>query len=210
VLRKELQYIDGIERSKRPAKLPLVFTREEVRAILARLTGINYLMASLLYGSGLRLMECLRLRVKDLDFEYNQITIRDGKGGKDRITMLPHSLKESLQAHLASVKLIHQADLREGFGEVYLPFALERKYPNAGKEWAWQYVFPATRRSIDPRSGKERRHHISEDVLQHAVKKAIQKVGIAKNGSCHSFRHYAEFRTMPTRIAVIASTDVLM
>jgi integron integrase len=189
VLKKELPFITDIEWSKRPAKLPLVFTREEVRAILSRLTGINYLMGSLLYGSGLRLIECLRLRVKDLDFQYHQITVREGKGGKDRITMLPHSLKDPLQAHLPRIRLIHHEDLREGFGEVYLPYALERKYPNAGREWAWQYVFPAAKRSIDPRSGKERRHHISEDVLQRAVKKAIQAAGIAKNGSCHTFRH---------------------
>jgi integron integrase len=146
-------------------------------------------MTSLLYGSGLRLMECLRLRVKDLDFHYNQITIRDGKGEKDRVTMLPAPLKPVLERHLKKVKLLHEEDLSEGFGEVFLPYALGRKYPNASKEWAWQYVFPAAKRSIDPRSGKQRRHHISESVLQRVVKGAVRRASIAKPASCHTLRH---------------------
>jgi integron integrase len=189
VLGKELYYISNIDWVKKPPKLPVVFTRNEVKEVLSRLSGINLLMASLLYGAGLRLMECIRLRIKDLDFEYNQINVRDGKGGKDRITMLPLSLKEPLQQHISNIKLIHQKDLIEGFGEVYLPYALERKFQNAGKELGWQYLFPALKRSIDPRSGKQRRHHISEDSLQHAVKRAVRESSITKLGSCHTFRH---------------------
>ena len=146
-------------------------------------------MASLLYGSGLRLMECLRLRVKDLDFEYHQIVVRDGKGGKDRVTILPSSLAEPLRRHLARVRRLHDRDLEEGFGWVYLPFALERKYPDASRQWPWQYVFPAAKLSKDPRSGAVRRHHVAETVLQRAVKDAIRATGITKAGNCHSLRH---------------------
>lgn len=146
-------------------------------------------MASLLYGAGLRLMECLGLRVKDIDFSYNQITVRDGKGGKDRLTMLPGSLKDPLKKHLEKVRILHEQDLKEGFGKVYLPFALAKKYPNAEREFAWQYLFPASNRSIDPRSGTERRHHIYETVLQKAVKAAVRAAGINKPASCHTFRH---------------------
>ena len=146
-------------------------------------------MASLLYGTGLRLMECVRLRVKDIDFGYAQITVRDGKGNKDRVTMLPDALREKLAQHLEWVRALHQKDLKEGFGEVSLPFALARKYPNAGRESAWQYVFPASKRSIDPRSGSERRHHIDEQSLQRAVKTASRQAGLAKPASCHTLRH---------------------
>jgi integron integrase len=191
VLGHELPWLDGVERAKRPARLPVVLTASEVRSVLARLDGIHGLMASLLYGTGLRLMECVRLRVKDIDFEYGQITVRDGKGEKDRITMLPGSLGERLKAHLEKTKTIHEQDLREGFGEVYLPYALARKYPNAGREWGWgwQYVFPASKRSIDPRSGKERRHHTDEQNLQRAMKRAVREAAIHKPASCHSLRH---------------------
>ncbi|MBU0567906.1 integron integrase [bacterium] len=189
VLKKDIGWLDDVERAKRPTRLPVVFTREEATAILAHLEGSKWLMANLLYGSGMRLMECIRLRVQDLDFEYNQIVIRDAKGQKDRVTMLPVSLKEPLNRHLEKVRAIHEKDLKEGFGEVYLPFALKRKYPNANQEWAWQYVFPASKHSGDPRTGIERRHHIAETVLQRGVKSAIRSVGITKNGSCHTFRH---------------------
>jgi integron integrase len=189
VLKKEIGWMDDIERAKKPKILPVVFAKEEVKAILVRLKETQWLMANLLYGSGLRLMECVLLRVKDVDFEYNQIIVRDAKGQKDRVTMLPVSLKEPLKRHLEKVKAIHKEDLKEGFGKVYLPFALERKYPNANREWGWQYVFPATKRSKDPRTGIERRHHIAETVLQKAVKAAMRSTGIAKNGSCHTFRH---------------------
>lgn len=189
VLGIALRQIENVERAKKPARLPVVFTREEVRAVLAHLEGSKWLIASLLYGSGLRLMECLRLRVKDIDFQYGQITVRDGKGGKDRVTTLPDPLREPLLRHLERVKALHQLDLRQGYGQVYLPFALERKYPNASRQWGWQYVFPAPKRSIDARTGKVRRHHLSENVIQKAVSAAIQRSGVAKPGSCHTFRH---------------------
>jgi integron integrase len=189
VLHIDLPWLSHIERAKQPSRLPVVFTRAETRAVLAHLRGDNWLMASLLYGAGRRLMECLRLRVKDLDFGYNQITVRDGKGAKDRVTMLPAPLGEPLQRQIARVRLLHEADLGNGYGEVYLPFALARKYPNAGKELAWQYVFPASKPSLDPRSGKQRRHHIAETALQKAVRAAIRAAGINKLASCHTFRH---------------------
>jgi len=143
VLKKNLARIEDIERARLPTRLPVVFTREEVRALMKRLSGVDLIAASLMYGAGLRLMECLRLRVKDIDFSYNQITIRSGKGEKDRVTMLPASLKEPLRCHLLNVRLIHQTDLRQGLGEVYLPYALERKFSGAARQWGWQYVFPA-------------------------------------------------------------------
>jgi integron integrase len=189
VLQIELPAIENIERARRPAKLPVVFTRNEVNALLRQLSGNQYLMASLLYGSGLRLMECLRLRVKDIDFEYQQLMVRAGKGGGDRVTILPRALEPALQRHLAMTKLLHEDDLANGYGSVYLPNALGRKYPSASKEWGWQYVFPAGTRSIDPRTGIVRRHHVSEDALQRAVKGAIKRAGITKPGSCHTLRH---------------------
>jgi len=157
--------------------------------VLLQLDGVNWLMGQLLYGAGLRVMECVRLRVKDIDFGYRQIVVRDGKGKKDRITMLPTIIIDELQRHLLKVKKVHENDLKEGFGAVFLPYALETKYQNANRSWAWQYVFPASHRSIDPRAFIERRHHISESVPQRAVKNAIRRGGIAKAGSCHSLRH---------------------
>lgn len=189
VLGQEVGRVEDVARAKTPVRLPVVFTREEVRAVLAHLEGTAGLMANLLYGAGLRLMECVRLRVKDLDFDYHQILVRDGKGGKDRATMLPQTIVEPLKRHLESVKALHEHDLKEGFGEVYLPFALERKYPNARKQWGWQYVFPSQKRSLDPRSGKVRRHHLDEKVLQRAVAKAVRAAGLTKPASCHTFRH---------------------
>ena len=189
VFKRDLPALGEIEIAKRPARLPEVFTREEVRAILQHVDGTTGLMVRLLYGSGLRLMECLRLRVKDVDFGRRQITVRDGKGEKDRVTMLPGSLVEPLKEHLMKVRRIHQADLKDGFGSVYLPYALERKYPNASKEWAWQYVFPSVKLSVDSRSGATRRHHLDEQGLQRAVRAAMKKAGIHKHGSCHTLRH---------------------
>lgn len=189
VLKRELPYVTNIERARKPKRLPTVFTREETKRILARLEATHWLIGGLLYGSGLRLMECLRLRVKDIDFTYSQITVRDGKGEKDRVTMLPAKLKQPLVRHLEKVKVLHEQDLAAGYGEVFLPYALARKYPNAAKQWGWQYVFPAANRSIDPRSGLERRHHLSDQAVQKAMKRAIQKAHIAKNGSCHTMRH---------------------
>ncbi len=179
----------GISAARKQPRLPEVFTREETQRILAQLEGKKWLMASLLYGTGMRLRELLRLRVKDIDFQQNQITVRQGKGDKDRVTMLPLSLKEPLRKHLIKVKEAHEIDLREGFGNVDLPFALEKKYPQAAREWKWQYVFPAPRRSRDPHSGAERRHHLDPSVLQKAVKEAMRKASITKHGSCHTFRH---------------------
>ena len=167
----------------------MVLTADEVKTVLQGVSGPAWLMISLLYGSGLRLMECLRLRVKDVDFAYQQITVRDGKGGKDRVTMLPRFVKDALQQHLEGVKRLHTRDLEEGFGNVYLPDALERKYPSASCDWVWQYVFPAATRSRDPRSGIVRRHHIAPLVLQRAVKAAVRRAGITKVVSCHTFRH---------------------
>jgi integron integrase len=189
VLKQELPYVNNIERARKPKRLPVVFTRDETKRILANLEGTHWLIAGLLYGSGLRLMECLRLRVKDIDFTYGQLTIREGKGEKDRITMLAAKLKQPLMRHLQKVKMLHEEDLAAGYGEVYLPYALARKYPNAPKQWGWQYVFPAAKRSIDPRGGKERRHHLSDRAAQAAVRGALRKAQIVKHGSCHTFRH---------------------
>jgi integron integrase len=189
VLKINLPWLDEVQRAKRPQRLPVVFTREEVKALLARLEGTTWLMAMLIYGSGLRLLECLRLRVKDVDFHYKQLAVRDAKGQKDRVTMLPNSLIDPMRTHLARVHRLHENDLREGFGHVYLPTALAAKYPSADREWSWQYVFPSSRRSIDPRSGCERRHHAPEDALQRAVKQAIRDANIVKPGSVHTLRH---------------------
>src|SRR5918911_787558 len=189
VLDQPIEWVDNIERAKKPQRLPVVFRREEVKAVLNHLRGEMWLMAALLYGSGLRLMECLRLRVKDVDFVQSQLIVREGKGHKDRVTMLPASLVEPLTRQLERVKALHETDLREGYGSVYLPYALARKYPNAEKEWCWQYVFPASKRSADPRSGREQRHHIAETALQKAVKAAVRAPGINKPGSCHTLRH---------------------
>jgi integron integrase len=189
VLKQPLDRIADIERAKRPAHIPVVFTREEVRAILDRLDGTNRLVAGLLYGAGLRLLEALRLRVKDVDFQYNQIVVRDGKGAKDRITLLPATLKQPLRRQLKRAGALHEMDLQDGLGVVHLPYALARKYPNAGREWGWQYVFPSPLRSKDPRTGVERRHHLSESGLQRAIKVALHAAGISKAGSCHTLRH---------------------
>jgi integron integrase len=175
--------------AKMPQRLPTVLTREEVRAVIRELSGTYRIMAQLLYGSGLRLLECARLRVKDLEFDQHQLTVRDGKGAKDRVTMLPDRLTEPLQDHLRIVERLHEADLERGYGAVYLPAALARKYPNAPREWAWQYVFPADHISVDPHSGEQRRHHIGESGLQKAVKAAVRASQIAKPASCHTFRH---------------------
>jgi integron integrase len=184
--------LDGpidIVRAKKPQRLPTVMTKAEALQVIAGLSGVPHLMAKLLYGSGLRLMECVRLRVKDIEFERREIIVRDGKGMKDRVTMLPDALIVPLQEHLRRVRLIHQQDLEQGYGAVYLPDALSRKFPNAAREWGWQYVFPSDRLSVDPRSGITRRHHIDERTLQRAVRQAARLAGLAKPVSCHTFRH---------------------
>jgi integron integrase len=189
VLRMELGDFGPMERAKKPQRLPVVMSKDEARRVLRCMTGEAKLMAQLLYGCGLRLMECVRLRVKDIDFEQNQIIIRDGKGMKDRSTMLPEQLGNSLRDQIEKVKMIHDQDIKEGGGEVYLPYALERKYPQAAREFGWQYVFPADRISEDPRSGKLRRHHIHETTLQKSVRAAARKAGLTKPVSPHTFRH---------------------
>ncbi len=189
VLAIELPLIEGVERAKRPQRIPVILTTEEVQRVLAAMSGTHHLMASLLYGAGLRLMECVRLRIKDVDFSYQQITVRDGKGAKDRRTVLPEPLVEVLRRHLARIQLQHQEDVRLGCGSVYLPYALERKYPKAAADWVWQYVFPAAKISVDPRTSARRRHHAAEDGLQKAVKAAIKKSRIEKRASCHTLRH---------------------
>jgi len=189
VLRTEPGDFGDLVWAKKAKRIPVVFTREEVRAVLGRMNEPYRMMATLLYGEGLRLMECMRLRVKDVDFNYNQITVRDAKGGKDRIAPLPQRLGEPLKAHLERVRKIHNKDLAEGFGSVFLPDALERKYPKAASERGWQYVFPASRISTDPRTGIRRRHHADGTVLQRAVKSAIRKAEIPKHAGCHTLRH---------------------
>jgi integron integrase len=189
VLDRKLAFLAKVERVRRPPKIPVVFTRAEAQAVLARLKGDYRLMAHLLYGSGLRLLECLRLRVKDIDFGYHQITVREAKGMRERVTILPNRLRLPLQEHLARVKELHRQDLARGGGDVSLPTALHRKYPNAAREWIWQYVFPADKLSVDPRSGENRRHHVGEKNLQNAVKEAIRAAAITKFASRHTFRH---------------------
>ncbi|HEY2982146.1 MAG TPA: integron integrase, partial [Anaerolineales bacterium] len=169
--------------------LPTVLSKQEALAVISKMSGVTRLMTELLYGSGLRLMECLRLRVKDLDFENHQLIVRDGKGEKDRASVLPDSLVPALRVQIASVRRLHEQDLKEGLGDVALPYALDRKYPQAGRELAWQFVFPAAQRSIDPRAGVIRRHHVDESVLQRAIKVAARVAGISKPVSPHTFRH---------------------
>jgi integron integrase len=189
VLKQKPGDIGEFTRSKRPRRLPVVLTREEMKRLLNALSGIHALMAGLLYGSGLRLMECVRLRVKDVDFAQSQIMVRDGKGRKDRVTMLPGKYQNPLKAHLVKVNALHEKDLRKGVGNVYLWPSLSRKYPNAAREWIWQYVFPSRNLSVDPRSQTARRHHAHENSLQRSVKEAAYKAGIDKRVTCHTLRH---------------------
>jgi integron integrase len=189
VLHIDLPWLSNVVRAKHPHRLPVVLSREEVRSILSGLEGTPWLVASLLYGSGLRLMEALRLRVKDVDLQRPQIIVRDGKGGKDRITVLPATLLDALSRQINTVRSLHDKALREGYAGVELPYALTRKYPRAHLELAWQYVFPATRPSRDPRSGAWRRHHVMEDTVQRGVKEAVRRAGILRPASCHTFRH---------------------
>lgn len=189
VIDRPLGDITNAARAKKPQKLPVVLTQDETKRLFRHLDGNQWLPVCLLYGSGLRLMECLRLRVKDLDFDHRAIVVRCGKGGKDRVVTLPDVLVVPLQRHLESVRNLHEKDLRDGFGAVYLPYALARKYPNAPKSWAWQYVFPAAKRSTDPRTAVVRRHHLDDSCLQKAVKQAVLRAGIHKPASCHTLRH---------------------
>jgi integron integrase len=189
VLAQELGWLNDMVPAKHSQRLPTVLTQQEVRALLSAVDGTPWLMANLLYGAELRLMECLRLRVKDLDFTTNHIVVREGKGDKDRLTMLPLSVKAPLAAHLPHVRDLHQRALAQGFGSVYLPDALHRKYPNAPKDWGWQWVLPASQISVDPRSGERRRHHLHENVLQRAVRAAARQAGLVKPVGGHTLRH---------------------
>jgi integron integrase len=179
----------NVVRANRPKRLPVVLTREEVRTVLSRMEGVHALLGRLLYGTGMRLLECLRLRVKDMDFALNQITIRGGKGDKDRVTMLPSVVAPALREQLAEVKTLHDSDLASGFGEVYLPTAIVRKYPQAAAEWGWQYVFPSWKRSVDPRSKVERRHHLNEKAVSRVVTEAVRAAEIKKHATAHTLRH---------------------
>ncbi len=189
VLEVQLPWLDNVAQAKTPKRLPVVLTRAETQSVLMRLKGTHWLIASLLYGTGLRLMEGLRLRVKDVDFSRGEILVRDGKGFKDRVTMLPATLAQPLKEHLAKVNALHQRDLAGGGGEVYLPYALDRKYPTAGREWMWQYIFPSATLSVDPRSGKTRRHHLQDQAVQRALKQAVRDAGVNKPATPHTLRH---------------------
>ncbi|MFA4948128.1 MAG: integron integrase [Candidatus Krumholzibacteriia bacterium] len=189
VLQQKFDWLDGIVKAKRPVRLPVVLAREEVRAVLGQMRGTPWLMASLMYGAGLRLLECARLRIKDVDFAMGEITVRDGKGRKDRVTMLPYALRAPLAEHVELVKRRHETDLRRKLGSVELPDSLDRKYPRAAWEWGWQWVFPATKFYFDRESGRYRRHHLHESVVQRAMKEAVRMSGIAKPASCHTLRH---------------------
>jgi integron integrase len=189
VLGRKVGELGDLVRASKPRRLPVVLTRNEVKALLAGLDGDRWLMASLMYGSGLRLMECLRLRVLDLEPERGEILVRDGKGGKDRVTMLPRSLRPALKAQLTRARALHQRDLDEGWGKALLPGALARKYPAAPGDWRWQWVFPQQRRWRNPETGEEGRHHVHETIIQRAVKEAVCAAGIAKHASCHTLRH---------------------
>lgn len=189
VLKTGLEWLDDVVRARQPRRLPNVLSREEVAAVLSRLEGIPQLVVLLLYGTGMRILECLRLRVQDVDFDLGHITIRRPKGGRDRVTMLPESARERLSDHLVNVRAVHEKDLAEGYGNVFLPDALARKYPHADRDWKWQYVFPAGSRGTDPRTGAVRRHHLHESVIRKAIYAAARSADIPKKVSCHTFRH---------------------
>lgn len=189
VLKQDLPWLDNVVRAKRPQHMPVVLTRDEVQRVLARLSGVPWLVASLLYGAGLRLTEALRLRVKDVEFSRREILVRDGKGQKDRVTVLPGTVIAVLQEHLLKVKRLHERDLAEGFGRANLPYALARKYPNAAAEWGWQFVFPSVNRSEDPRGAGTFRHHIHEKTIQRHMREAVRQAGIIKPATPHTLRH---------------------
>jgi integron integrase len=189
ILRREIKEPINAFRAKRPTLVPTVMTTDETGRLLSAMQGTQQLMAKLIYGSGLRLMECVRLRVKDLDFGLSHVVVRNGKGFKDRVTILPENLQTLMKTQLEYARRLHENDLNKGFGTVHLPYALARKYPNAQKEWIWKFVFPSRTLSIDPRSGKKQRHHLHESSVQKAVRKAAKTVGILKHVTCHTLRH---------------------
>jgi integron integrase len=188
VLKRDIGDLGEVIRARKPTRLPVVLTRDEVKAIVTNLSGDKWLIASLIYGAGLRLMECLRLRVQDIDFLRNEILVRNGKGAKDRITMLPASLKAPLREHLKRVKMVHEKDLSDGWGQVSLPHALDRRYPNASREWRWQWIFAQENRWRNAKIGEEGRHHIDESLVQKAVRRAVIGAGLTKRATCHTFR----------------------
>ena len=200
VLGAELPWLDNVQQAKAPRRLPVVLTRDEVQAVLSRLAGTHWLIAGLLYGTGMRLMECLRLRVKDIEFARGEILVRDGKGFRDRVTMLPAMVAKPLQEQLCRVRALHERDVADGNGEVFLPYALVRKYPRAGREWGWQYVFPSAQVSTDPRDGCVRRHHLQDQAVQRAIKEAVHAAGVVKPATPHTLRHYPESRNIPSEI----------
>jgi len=189
--------IEGVVRAKKPQRLPLVLNREEVKLVFAQLTGTLLLICRLLYGSGMRLFECLQMRVKDIDFTRNEITVRDGKGRKDRVTMLPTSCKEALLQHLEKVRRLHQSDLDQGLGQAPLPDALDRKYPNADRSWGWQYIFPASSHYTDRCTHRRHRHHLHESVVEKAMAAAVLRSGIAKPATPHTLRHSFATELLP-------------
>ena len=189
VIGRNVGDLGEVIRARKPERLPVVMTREEVKVVLGNLTGEKWLIAAILYGAGLRLMECLRLRVQDIDFSRNEILVRDGKGAKDRITMLPESVKASLQDHLKKAKAVHQRDVTDGWGRVLMPNALDRKYPNAPRDWWWQWVFPQEHRWINLQTKEQGRHHLDESLVQKAVREAVVMAGLTKRATCHTFRH---------------------
>ncbi|MBU1045324.1 MAG: integron integrase [Candidatus Omnitrophica bacterium] len=209
VFNLELKEMDKTVRAKRGVKLPVVLSIAEVQKIMQNMEGMNLLLVRTLYGTGMRLMELARLRVKDIDFGSNLIFVRAGKGDKDRATMLPELIRNDLKNHLREVEKVHQEDLKAGFGEVFLPEALSRKYPQAGKDWAWQYVFPSAKLSVDPRSGKIKRHHISPSTIQKTVANAVRKAGIAKQVSVHTFRHSFATHLMMNGVNIREIQDLL-
>ena len=200
VLRIEVGQIEHVPRARTPIRVPVVLSRAEVRRVMEHLTGTMWMIVVLLYGAGLRIQDCLELRVKDIDFDRNQIVVRRGKGQKDRVTMLPLAVREQLQAHLRKVKGQHEHDLARGVGRAVLPFALDRKYPKASTDWTWQFVFPASRICRDPRWGPPSRYHLHETVVQRAVAEAVRQAGLTKRVGPHPFRHYAASRTMPSTV----------
>src|SRR5207249_12212202 len=185
----ELPWLEGIQSAKRPVRLPVILTTGEVQRVLRHLYGVHHMIGRLLYGTGMRILEAMRLRIKDIEFARREIVVRDGKGAKDRITMLPNGLARPLRLHLVVIAKIHSQDLADGLGNVHLPHAIARKYPNASREWCWQYVFPADRRSFDPRTGALRRHHLGDQAFQRAMRQALRDARIAKPATPHTLRH---------------------
>jgi integron integrase len=209
IIGRRLTWMENIVRAQRPARLPVVLSRAEVSSVLSNMRGTVWLMASLLYGAGLRLLECVELRVKDINVDRGELTIRDGKGGKDRVTMLPVSLRKPLLDHLANVKTQHETDLASGRGSVALPGVLRAKYPNAAREWPWQWVFPATRFYVDGPTGERRRHHLHESVLQRAVKEAARTAGISRPATCHTLRHSFATHLLESRYDIRTIQELL-